>query len=632
MKDYLSDNTYNYAVMLDGTWGSGKTYFVKETLIRELQKSNPNLSAIYVSLYGLKYANEIENSTYFSIVESKLGKGRKFLPILSSVLKISAEFLGSKIGSDTVEKTDISAISPFVSFDDYYFIFDDLERCSMPINEVLGYINHFIEQNKAKVIIVANEEEIGSVELPENNIIKLLLSAQDSINWPEQEKTNVLGQKLTVGVNSQKKPDLEEVKWRSKLLSDENSYYLQVKEKLIGQTLYYRPILHDVVPVVLEKCTDKEILNDAFQTKSARIICDIMESEDYFNLRTLQFGLVLFSKICRTVYPDMRNLEYYEDMLYRILEAILKVSIAYKNGESASIWDANSEYGSINLKKQVFSKNFFISFRFIHEYIYNGSYDSERIKKVLRDYHDSLLAEMLKLDDPIYKLQNYYGMEDEEIIDNIKKLMDNLIKGNYKGGSYREILALIFTIKETALEPIPVKEFIQIMEDNVRAGESISTMYAPTIKKQHVYFTDYSSCVEKLWDIEQTKKHEKNGGALNAIFDTGKDWGNEFLKYCINNTQMFLMERGFFKFIDINKCANILDKASVKNTSEFTRALETIYDFNNIVEYYSEDADSIDKLCNKINKNYGSKMKQFNIKLLLSVLESVLGRLRRTAS
>ena len=42
------------------------------------------------------------------------------------------------------------------------YIFDDLERCEAPINKVLGYINQFVEHDDAKVIIVANEQEIGS--------------------------------------------------------------------------------------------------------------------------------------------------------------------------------------------------------------------------------------------------------------------------------------------------------------------------------------------------------------------------------------------------------------------------------------------------------------------------------------
>lgn len=39
-------------------------------------------------------------------------------------------------------------------------IFDDVERCQIPISEVLGYINYFVEHAKSKVILIGNEEEI----------------------------------------------------------------------------------------------------------------------------------------------------------------------------------------------------------------------------------------------------------------------------------------------------------------------------------------------------------------------------------------------------------------------------------------------------------------------------------------
>ena len=37
IKSYIAEKLYNYAVMIDGEWGSGKTYFVKEILIPKLK-------------------------------------------------------------------------------------------------------------------------------------------------------------------------------------------------------------------------------------------------------------------------------------------------------------------------------------------------------------------------------------------------------------------------------------------------------------------------------------------------------------------------------------------------------------------------------------------------------------------
>lgn len=35
---YLDNHTYNYALMIDGSWGTGKTFFVKNDLIPLIEK------------------------------------------------------------------------------------------------------------------------------------------------------------------------------------------------------------------------------------------------------------------------------------------------------------------------------------------------------------------------------------------------------------------------------------------------------------------------------------------------------------------------------------------------------------------------------------------------------------------
>ena len=43
------------------------------------------------------------------------------------------------------------------------FIFDDLERCGLSIIQTLGILNDLIENNGVKIIIIANQKEIGKV-------------------------------------------------------------------------------------------------------------------------------------------------------------------------------------------------------------------------------------------------------------------------------------------------------------------------------------------------------------------------------------------------------------------------------------------------------------------------------------
>ena len=52
IKYYVENKFYNYAVMIDGAWGSGKTHFVKQVLLPELRKETK--TSIYISLYGVR--------------------------------------------------------------------------------------------------------------------------------------------------------------------------------------------------------------------------------------------------------------------------------------------------------------------------------------------------------------------------------------------------------------------------------------------------------------------------------------------------------------------------------------------------------------------------------------------------
>lgn len=43
-------------------------------------------------------------------------------------------------------------------------IFDDLERCAIHQKELFGYLNYFVEKEKYKVILIADENELKIVD------------------------------------------------------------------------------------------------------------------------------------------------------------------------------------------------------------------------------------------------------------------------------------------------------------------------------------------------------------------------------------------------------------------------------------------------------------------------------------
>ena len=71
------------------------------------------------------------------------------------------------LDGDGKEEITVTSNIPDVDLSEYFktpseclLIFDDLERCSMNVSDVLGYITAFVEHEGFKAIIVANEDDV----------------------------------------------------------------------------------------------------------------------------------------------------------------------------------------------------------------------------------------------------------------------------------------------------------------------------------------------------------------------------------------------------------------------------------------------------------------------------------------
>ena len=70
LEDYVKDERYEQAVLIDGEWGCGKTYFVKNLLIPKLRQEFDSFAILYVSLYGFSNIMEIEDAIYAKWLET----------------------------------------------------------------------------------------------------------------------------------------------------------------------------------------------------------------------------------------------------------------------------------------------------------------------------------------------------------------------------------------------------------------------------------------------------------------------------------------------------------------------------------------------------------------------------------
>lgn len=161
---YVEQPNTDYAFMLTGPWGSGKTYFWKHVVVPRLDSMKSSASGeravLFISLYGLKDVDEIRKA-FLSQLSPKLVK---FGKLASNI----APFLGM-FGLPTIESEQASNVidsaAAYLGKDKKLVIcFDDLERTALPIDVALGQINQFVEHMGAKVVILCHEAEIRFAE------------------------------------------------------------------------------------------------------------------------------------------------------------------------------------------------------------------------------------------------------------------------------------------------------------------------------------------------------------------------------------------------------------------------------------------------------------------------------------
>lgn len=161
LKDYLNyyiklKSAPNYAVFINGPWGSGKTWFIKKYL-----EENKNEKYIYVSLYGVKSLQEIED-LFFKAINPIFAS--KYTSVLAQVIKpLAATVNAGTAGTVDISPESLNLKGLFPKTSDKLLVFDDLERC-LALSEALGFINRFVEHEGNKVIILGDKSQISKEE------------------------------------------------------------------------------------------------------------------------------------------------------------------------------------------------------------------------------------------------------------------------------------------------------------------------------------------------------------------------------------------------------------------------------------------------------------------------------------
>ena len=277
LKHFVFSKNPQFAVMINGKWGCGKTWFVNNVL----EQVNI-IDALYVSLYGLEKTSDIDDEFYrqlHPVLSSKtVNLGAKILKgLLKATIRLDLDGDGKSETSVNTKLPDIShkEIDEYIdNAKDRIIVFDDLERCSMNIEVTLGYINSLVEHLKYTVIVICNESELGG--------------------------------------------------------SSGNEKYQYVREKLVGKTLSIEPDAKGAIENFISEVCDDEYHMFLRKDETQEIIGNTFSCSKTDNLRQLRKAIIEYEWLFKML-PESAHEK--QGLIIQIFSIYLALSLEYSSKE-----------------------------------------------------------------------------------------------------------------------------------------------------------------------------------------------------------------------------------------------------------------------------------------------------------
>ena len=642
--DYLKNDKSNQAILIDGEWGSGKTFFVKEKVIPKIKEKLKDVPIYYVSLYGVSSSAEIHNLVSSQITEKYIGKyigddkasavvdiGSKISKI-KPVLDILKEINGASIDLVHFNELKNNLEIPTKSI----MIFDDLERCNMDVITVLGYINSISEHSDTKVIIVANESELGMQNTNEdlsqkyNFILNINKFNKDS-NVSKSKKAN----------NSDKDSNKSLI---NKGLLDEqieeyfpvNSVYEKVKEKLIGITIKYEADFDEIFESLVDKYAKSS--QDFIKSKKD-VILKIFTENNHSNIRTLIFALTSIDRIYGVLNKIDFDKEYLETEIGKIIKYIVMQSIYIKTGKHKYVWSEDSKYGEVYWEDnyyKIFGKHDF-GYKFVDDFLLYYFYDEEDIintvierLKAIKSQKE-LLTEQKQLSYNI--ISTWWECEDNEIEQALDKLPNEILEEKYDIRNYRNIIMSLLQIKNNdfGLSLNYIKDIVKKMAYNIKKIDEFSEIHKQwfvAILNEDVEYKNLISPILKELDSRNNKWIKE----FQDYLSSDSEFDMKFEELCEANKNSFLEKRKFMSILDVEQFINKINYSNTKGIYNVITGIRDVYDFSNLYDYYLGDIDNIKEIIKKLDsldKNSLGKTKSIAIEQLKKTLEEKLAILNR---
>lgn len=537
--NYLVNDKTDSAILISGAWGVGKTFYVRHKLIPYLESNNKKV--VYVSAYGVK---DIESLSKYILTESKFKKfnskaGTIGVGIAKTVIRGITSYFNVDINGGTKEwKKLINS----VKFKDQLLIIDDLERLSpdFSIIELLGYINNLCEQDGVKVLLICDEQALLSF----------------CLNDRERDK------------------------------------YKRIKEKTIGDTIYFFPDFADALSAILDNFGLNILIN-----RKDELLSEINKMAN--NGETNLHNLRVISRACQKtadIFARKDNLringefdpffgDFMKDIFISFVSTyatLAKNSAAFdekKTIDKTSNIDKTSDLACFSNNQQAIPSGSRLQI-FARNYCIVQKISDEDIRAAFDNYKES--KDLEKSNKSVSIIKNYYVQDDKNLEAALRLFHESLNKELIPCSQFVDLSVYLIAIKHR-LDYKYVDDILQTMLEIAKKSDCSNDIehslrdYSPMeinfSKDERLTFSQFLNDLKNAFS-------SKRDALLNGNQKISKDTLTSCIELIRQNKDEWLVsKRGYSSYFSFSKFADYIksNDCSAKEINEIRGVFFALY-------------------------------------------------------
>ena len=587
---YLKEDKTKSAIMLTGGWGTGKSHYINNDLAEYFRKRKQQ--CLVISLYGMKNIEEINKSIFWGLFTLKYNTKDKVKKAGAVAVKTIIRNLTNHFDIElpTAEK-DLNDLYECVDLKSKLIVLEDVERTEIDLFQLLGYVNNLVEHDGAKVLLVANEDEIIEMKLVDNQ-------GTGSVEIPKAQK-NTNPEKMTCYEYTEK-----------------TKKYLVQKEKTVSDTIIFEGDVGNAICDIIHSFGNDKLLRFCC-TEEVKNIKDTMILIGNNNLRAFMFACQKTVDIYKAI-----KFEVIDDFLACVFYGILAYSLRIKKGSGCE-WDESHDFSyGLGIGQYPLP-------RFCYDYICQQKLDADDIKEAQEKFAKLRLYDKRKSqnDKDIQILSNYYLEHEADVksaVQSISKKLENVETISFY--DYGRIAAYLIVVKNILGIDIEKAKKLLIENLNGRGNEiEADALFTVTLKNEEPHIQEEYDNIRKA----MYKALKVDGFIPDFVYNPKQSM--MFSEYVSKNEMLFHSKEKFAALLDVEKLIKMFSESSPKEMNDIRQAFWAVYRMDNLRSFFKTDKPYLEKLKEGIEayleSGAGDKIQKMQAKWFCQNLEEFIKKM-----